>query len=206
MQSAIKEIKASIDFVQYRCFNAPDIKVSTQCYQIPQTQWFSYVGQYYTNLADQIRTKIAQSFKNQIVEISSINIYSDLWKQNYGSCFAQDIATKAQNYKTDNTFGFASDFSCSSSLGSAESKSGVISNITANSVTVKGDDGNNYSLKLGSCSRFEGQGKDFVPKVGNNIVWKGAKNASSGYNLHSCTCYWFFFLLLVLYLNFFFHK
>lgn len=132
--------------------------------------------------------KVAQSFQNQVIEISSINIFSDSWKQNYGSCFEKDIASKAQNYKTDKTFGFDSDFSCSSEFSKVESKNGVIQSINANSVVVKGDDGNNYTLRLGSCSRFEGQGKDFIPKVGNNILWKGSKTTSS-YNLHSCTCY-----------------
>lgn len=132
--------------------------------------------------------KVAQSFKNQVVEISTINIFSDIWKQNYGSCFEKDIASKAQNYKTDKTFGFDSDFSCSSELGNVETKSGVIQSINANSVVVKGDDGKDYTLRLGSCSRLEGPGKDFVPRKGNNILFKGSRTTSS-FNLHSCTCY-----------------
>lgn len=98
------------------------------------------------------------------------------------------MVSKAQNYKTDKTFGFDSDFSCSNEFSSVETKSGVIKNISANSIVVKGDDGKDYTLRLGSCSRFEGPGKDFVPKVGHNILFKGSKTTSA-FNLHSCTCY-----------------
>lgn len=106
LESAIKEIKESIDFVQYHCYNAADIAINRDanqtksCYQFSQTQWVGYVNTCYSNLAEQIRNKIAQSFQNQVIEISTINIYSDIWKQNYGSGFEKDIASKAQNYKT----------------------------------------------------------------------------------------------------------
>ena len=142
----------------------------------------------YSNLAEQIKNRIAQSFNNQVIEISSINVFSDLWKKNYGSCFEKDIVSRSKNYKSDKSFAFDSDFLCSEGFSAAETKNGVIQNISANSVTVRGDDGKDYSLKLGACSRFEGQGRDFVPRKGHNILWKGSAHKGS-YNLHSCTCY-----------------
>lgn len=65
-----------------------------------QNQWFGYINKYYSNLGEQIKNKIAQSFKNQVIEISTVNVFSDIWKQNYGFSFENDILAKAKNYKT----------------------------------------------------------------------------------------------------------
>ena len=207
LQSAITEIKISIDFIKYKCFNAGNIEIDTDgkgkgCYHFGQNQWFSYVGNFYENLSEQIRNRIAQAFSNQIIEISTVNIFSDLWKQNYGSVFDKDIAFKGQNWKNDISFKFDSDFSCANDFGSLLSRSGVIQNIRANVVDVRGDDGKDYTLRLGSCSTFEGQGKNFLPAKGQNILWKGAQNGGA-FNLHSCTCYWFYCITATICFNFF---
>ena len=99
LQSAITEIKASIDFVQYKCFNAGDIEIDNDskdksCYHFGQNQWFGYVNSCYSNLAEQIRTRIAHAFNNQIIEISTVNVFSDSWKQNYGSIFREGYCFK----------------------------------------------------------------------------------------------------------------
>jgi len=93
LESAITEIKESIDFVQYHCFDATDIEIDHDshekrpCYHFGQSQWYGYVNKCYSNLAEQIRNRITSSFKTQVIEISTINVFSDSWKQNYGSCF-----------------------------------------------------------------------------------------------------------------------
>ena len=193
LQSAITEIKASIDFVRYKCFNAGDIEIDIDskgkgCYHFGQNQWFGYVNNFYTGLSDQIRNRIAQAFNNQIVEISAVGVFSDLWKQNYGSIFEKEIASKGQNWRSNNSFRFDSDFSCSSEIGRLESRSGVIEGIRSNEVRVRGDDGREYTLRLGSCSRFEGAGKDFLPRKGHNVLFNGAQNGGL-FNMHSCTCF-----------------
>jgi hypothetical protein len=193
LESAITEIKESIDFVHYHCWDASDVEIdhddhTKPCYHFGRNQWFGYVNKCYSGLADQIRNKIAESFRNQVIEITTINVFSDAWKNSYGSCFQKDIESRAQNYKSDKSFGFDNDFSCSGEYGNVETKSGVIQNISSSNINVRGDDGRDYTLKLGSCSKFEGQGKDFVPRKGHNIFWKGS-NKSGSYNLHSCTCY-----------------
>lgn len=55
-------------------------------------------------------------------------------------------------------------------------------------VRVRGDDGKDYDLKLGSCSKFEGAGKDFIPSKGQSILWKGSRDINA-FNLHTCTCF-----------------
>lgn len=83
-----------------------------------------------------------------------MNIFSDLWRQKYGSVFEKDIAIKGQNWKSDSSFKFDSDFSCSADFGNTLSRSGIIQEIRANTVSVRGEDGKEYSLRLGSCSNF----------------------------------------------------
>jgi hypothetical protein len=92
LESAMSEIKASIDFIRYKCFNAGNIEIDNGgkckgCYRFGQTQWFIYLGNFYQNFSLEMVNRIAQTFNSQIIQISTVNIFSDLWKQNYGSVF-----------------------------------------------------------------------------------------------------------------------
>ncbi len=66
----------------------------TDIYKFDQDKWFSYIDRSYNsfnNLADQIRSKIMAAFNKNIIEVSTVNVFSDKWKINYGSCFQKDI-------------------------------------------------------------------------------------------------------------------
>lgn len=134
-------------------------------------------------------TQVQISFPQVTIEIKTINVFSTIFQQNYGSCFGDQIKTRGADWNNQPSFGFDNDFQCSSSVDAAVTKKGKIRAITNKYVDVDCDDGQQVRLRLGSCSRFEGPGRDFVPKVGHNIAFKGAKNMDSTFNLHSCTCY-----------------
>jgi hypothetical protein len=102
-------------------------------------------------------------------------MFSDFWRQNYGSVFDKDIAFKGQNWKNDISLKFDSNFSCAADFGSFLPISGVIQEIRYNFVDVKGCVGLDYTLRLGSCSTFKGQGKNFLSVKGKNILWMGPK-------------------------------
>lgn len=142
----------------------------SKCYGVPQTQ-------------------IQVSFPQVTIEIKTITVFTPIFQQNYGSCFGDQIKTKGSQWNTQPSYGFDNDFQCSSGVDAAVAKKGKIRAITNKHVDVDCDDGQQVRLRLGSCSRFEGQGRDFVPKVGHSIAWKGAKNMDSTFNLHSCTCF-----------------
>lgn len=42
-------------------------------------------------------------------------------------------------------------------------------------------------LNIGGCSRFEGT--DNLPRVGQNLAWRGTPSNSGGYNILSATCW-----------------
>lgn len=54
-------------------------------------QWFNYVNKCYSDLGEQIRNRIASSFRNTVIEISTINVFDDIWKRNYGSYFEKQV-------------------------------------------------------------------------------------------------------------------
>ena len=67
------EIKESIDFLAFKCFDANDIEIDYDqnqkrgSYHFGRNQWFGYVNKCYSDLGEQIRNKIVNSFSNQVV-------------------------------------------------------------------------------------------------------------------------------------------
>jgi len=189
LNSAIKQILQSIRYVQYQCHDCKDVVVIDKdlepCFRFDRTNWFSYMSKCYGASVPQISV----SFPNVTVEVKVITIYSPVFTVSYGSCFGDQIKTRGSQWDNQGSYGFDNDFSCSSGFDGLSSNKGKIRAINNKYVDVDCDDGQQIRLKLGSCSRFEGSGDSFVPKVGHNIHWKGAKNADSTFNLHTCSCY-----------------
>lgn len=188
LNGAIKEILQSIRYVQYSCHDCPNVVINNTdtepCFNIGRNDWFNYIKNCY---GSSISTSISV---NVTVQIKVVTVYSSVFQNNYGSCFSDQVKNRGSQWNTTApSYGFDGDFSCSSGFDSVSSNKGTIKGIGSNYVDVACNDGSQVRLKLGSCSRFEGQGNDFVPKVGHNIVWKGAKNSDSTFNLHSCSCY-----------------
>jgi len=134
-------------------------------------------------------TQIQISFPQVQIEIKIINVFSTIFQQHYGSCFGDQIKTRGSDWEKQPGFGFDNDFQCSSSVDATVTKIGKIRAISNKHFDVDCDDGKQVRLRLGSCSSFEGPGRDFVPKVGHHIAWKGTKYMDTTFNLHSCTCY-----------------
>ncbi len=189
MNSAIKEVLQSIHYVQYSCNDCKDVVIDDRdiepCFKFGRNDWFQYMSKCYNASIPQIQV----SFTTVTIEIKAITIYSPIFEQNYGSCFDDQIKNKGKEWNNQGSYGFDGDFSCSSGFESVSGNKGKIRAINNKYVDVDCDDGQKVRLKLGSCSRFEGQGNGFVPKVGHTIHFKGSKNADSTYNLHTCSCY-----------------
>ncbi len=189
LNGAIKEIYQSIHFVQFSCHDCNNVQIDVSdiepCFRFGRNDWFSYLSKCYAASLPQIQV----SFPTVSVDIKPITIFSPIFEINYGSCFGDQIKNRGSQWDNQGSFGFDNDFSCSSSYQSVETKRGKIRAINNKYVDVDCDDGQQVRLKLGSCSRFEGQGKDFVPKTGHTIHFKGARNVDSTWNLHTCTCY-----------------
>lgn len=189
LNSAIKEITQSINYVQYSCNDCNNVVIDDRdtesCFKFGKNDWLNYVSKCYNIAIPQIQIQIPTI----TIEIKPITIYSPIFQQNYGSCFGDQVKSKGSQIDNQSSFGFDGDFACSSGFDSILAKKGKIRAINNKYVDVDCDDGSQARLKLGSCSKFEGQGNDFVPKVGHTIHWKGSKNSDSTFNLHSCTCY-----------------
>lgn len=189
LNGAIKEILQSINYVQYSCHDCNNVIIDDRdvepCFRFGKNDWFNYVSKCYNVTIPQIQIQIPTI----TVDIKPITIYSPAFQQNYGSCFGDQVKVKGSQWDNQSGLGFDGDFSCSSGFESLSAKKGKIRGINNKFVDVDCDDGTQVRLKLGSCSKFEGQGNDFVPKVGHTIHWKGSKNSDSTFNLHSSTCY-----------------
>lgn len=189
LNSAIKEILQSINYVQYSCYDCTNVVIDDRdiepCFRFGKNDWFNYVSKCYNVTIPQIQIQIPTI----TVDIKPVTIYSPVFQLNYGSCFGDQVKVKGSQWDSQSNFGFDGDFACSSGFETLSSKKGKIRAINNKYADVDCDDGSQVRLKLGSCSKFEGQGSDFVPKVGHTIHWKGSKNVDSTFNLHSCTCY-----------------
>ncbi len=189
LNSAIKEILQSINFVQYSCHDCNNVIIDDRdiepCFKFGRTDWFNYMNRCYNASVSQITINIP----TVTIDIKPITIYSPIFQLNYGSCFGDEIKTKGAQWDNQSSFGFTGDFACSNGFDSLSSKKGKIRAINNKYVDVDCDDGQQVRLKLGSCSKFEGQGADFIPKIGHTIHWKGSKNVDATFNLHACTCY-----------------
>lgn len=188
MNGAIKQIQSTIRIVQYNCYDCKQVNVIDQdvepCFRFDRLDWFNYMGKCYGANIPQIQI----SFPTVTVEIKVITVYSPVFQNTYGSCFGDQIKTRGGK-DDQGSYGFEGDFTCSTGFDGLSQNKGKIRAVNNKWVDVDCDDGQQIRLRLGGCSRFEGQGKDFVPKVGHNIHWKGAKNTDNTVNLHSCSCY-----------------
>jgi hypothetical protein len=133
--------------------------------------------------------QIQISFPTISVEVKVVSVFSPVFSNSYGSCFGDQIKAIGSQWNNQPSFGFDGDFSCSSGFDRLVGNKGKIIAINNKWVDVDCDDGQQVRLRLGSCSRFEGQGKDFVPKVGHNIHFRGARDADNTFNLHTSSCY-----------------
>lgn len=190
LNSAIKQIEQSIRYVQYQCHDCKDVVVVDQdiepYFRFDRTNWFNYMNKCYGANIPQIQI----SFPTISVEIKVVTVFSPVFSTTYGSCFGDQIKTIGSQWTNQSSsFAFNGDFSCSAGFDGVLGNKGKIRAINNKFVDVDCDDGQQVRLRLGSCSRFEGQGKDFIPKVGHNIHFKGARNADSTFNLHTCSCY-----------------
>jgi hypothetical protein len=133
--------------------------------------------------------QIQISFPTISIEVKVVSVFSPVFSNIYGSCFGDQIKAIGSQWNNQPSFGFDGDFSCSSGFDRLVGNKGKIIAINNKWVDVDCDDRQKVRLRLGSCSRFEGQGKDFVPKVGHNIHFKGTRNADNTFNLHTSSCY-----------------
>jgi len=189
LNGAIKQIKQSITFVQFKCHDCSNVVIDDHdvesCYKFGRDDWAAYMGKCYNANVPHIKI----TFPVVSIEIKVVTIFSQGFEANYGSCFGDQIKTRGSNWDNQGSFGFDGDFSCSAGFDSLNANKGKIKAINNKYVDVDCDDGQQVRLKLGSCSRFEGQGSGFVPKIGHTIHFKGAKNTDNTVNLHSCSCY-----------------
>ena len=113
------------------------------------------------------------------------NIFSPVWQRNFGAPFANDPFF---NNGQSNGFRFNTDGSCANlNNGGLTTNFGSIQSINGNVITARGNDGSNYNLNLGACSRIEMMGRGAMPKAGNQIYWRGNFDGSSNYDVASCT-------------------
>jgi hypothetical protein len=177
--------------VQYTCYSCQNVvpvphpEVHDVCFSFGKNDWFNYLNSCYKAQPAQINF----NFPSVNIEIIQINIYEPIFIQTYGSCFGNQITPLSQNFNGQTSFGFNGDFQCQAGYNQVAIKKGTIQSINAQQAVVNCDDGTTAHLNFGSCTRFEGQGVNFVPKVGHTIHWKGSQNSDSSYNLHHCTCY-----------------
>jgi hypothetical protein len=130
-----------------------------------------------------------QSFSASVtVEVRVVTVFSSAFTSAYGSCFGDQIKAIGSQWNNQGSFAFKGDFSCSAGFDNLINNSGRITAINNQFVDVNCN-GQQNRLRLGSCSRFEGQGKNFIPKVGQTCQFKAAKASDSNFNLHTASCY-----------------
>lgn len=68
-----------------------------------------------------------------------------------------------------------------SGFDSLQTKKGKIRAMNSKWIDVDGDDGVWIRIRLGSCSKIEGQGANLVPRAGQIIHWKGSRNVDASH-------------------------
>lgn len=53
---------------------------------------------------------------------------------------------------------------------------------------VQGQDGNDYTLNLGTCSRLQNANNRDLPQAGNSIYWRGQNLSNNSINVQSALC------------------
>lgn len=112
---------------------------------------------------------------------SDISLYRpDIFSSIWASTFGEPMINRFNN---DNSF--IGDFNCLTPSG-LQSGQGVISSIKNNHMRVNTNSGS-VDLNLGACSRIESDIP--LPRVGQDIAFKGVPSSAGGYNVYSVTCW-----------------
>jgi hypothetical protein len=133
-------------------------------------------------------SQIQSVFTSITIEVKVVTVFSSAFTSAYGLCFGDQIKAIGSQWNKQGSFAFNGDFSCSAGFDKLMTNSGKITAINNQFVDVNSN-GQQNRLRLGSCSRFEGQGKDFLPKVGQTCQFQAARNNDSSFNLHTASCY-----------------
>jgi hypothetical protein len=134
-------------------------------------------------------SQIQSVFTSVTIEVKVVTVFSSAFTSAYGLFFADQIKTIGSQFNSQASFAFNGDFSCSAGFDKLITNSGKITAINNQYVDINSN-GQQNRFMLGSCSRFEGQGVNFLPKVGLTCQCLGAKNTNkNSFNLHSASCY-----------------
>jgi len=198
LNSTIPALKQQIDYVKFNCNGVVNYTVSTLNGTITYTFSSSVFSTYITNEYGLPNSNAASAFLGPIskVTLTPITIFTPAWVDLYGASFTKDISlfnAISSNTATTNgvsttsavpsSYFFVSDFSCSSTATLA-SGAGVISSINSNLIQVSLKTGGSAVLTMGACSNILLLNVN-VPKVGNNIYWRGLQLSSNTFQVYS---------------------
>ena len=164
LNRSVPEVQGQLDREYYYCYGAgrvDTIKTGDTVVYVVRGEAF---GKYIQNAYGQ-----NVNVRNQDYRLRVIDPFSDLWTSKFGYPWA---------------VGGNSKFSCLGNGGNAGA--GVITDIKGGEITVNSS-GKNVKLNLGGCSRFESDAE--VPRVGQQLAWRGVPSSVGGYNIFSATCF-----------------
>ena len=118
--------------------------------------------------------------------IRPLTIYSPSWIRSYGSTFYDDSYNYRYDYRNTNVL--SSDFSCRGSPSAYTTYTGRIAGINKNIFEVENSRGDVYNVHLGGCTKIDSATSYGIPRVGDNVYFKGERSGSH-YNAYHVTCY-----------------
>lgn len=183
LNKILPTIQTQIDREYYYCYGAgkvEEVKAGNQTvFVVKGEAWTQYVQNAYGQSVGPVSPIATGNIRlNPDVTLNVVNPFSRTWTAKFGYPFAAGAGAAGS---------LDADFSCLGAAGAATSGMGVISGILNDGFTVSDASGRSTKLKVGSCSRIESTSE--LPKVGQQMAWRGAPSAVGGYNLYTGLCY-----------------
>ena len=113
------------------------------------------------------------------VQLRRVNILGKTWIEKNGYPFSESSLG-------GDSFDIAGSFNCLAPSRSIRG-SGQITDIGADYIGVRMEDGSSSRFSLGSCSRIESTSE--LPTIGQNIAYVAVPSSADGYNLYQASCW-----------------
>ena len=155
LEAALPSIESQIDAQFLRCGgfteSATQITAETASsgivYRVNPEEFLSYLQ---TNYGVSVGSGSSALGTGSSLDLMLTNIFSPVWQRSYGAPFSSDpYFSNGQS----SGFQFSTDGSCGGMNNNLSSNYGSIQSINGNVINAVRNDGRNYNVNLGGCSR-----------------------------------------------------
>ena len=170
-------IQAGIDREYYYCYGPGKVQVETTGSTVVYIVNGDAFGQYIDNAYGQVTSPGLRTSTSGSVRLQSVDPFSPIWTSKFGVSSSSGKGSVGGSGRGN--------FSCLS--GSAANGRGVITSLTNEGIQISDANGKPVSLNIGACTRVESTTS--LPRVGQNVAWRGTASTSGGFDLFSVTCW-----------------